>query len=220
MCGIAGHAGPTPLEPERISQTLELMRHRGPDSRAHRAFGTGEGHHVELLHGRLSIIDLDSRSDQPFRAGDTWLAYNGELYNYIEVRDDLARRGAEFRTESDTEVIATALDRGGWEALDPCEGMWAFATYDAATGTLGLCRDRFGEKPLYLYRDGEDLYFGSEVKFIFSLLGRSLRVNHRHLHRYLVNGYKALYKTRETFFEGLEELPAGSWLEHGPNGEQ
>ena len=195
MCGIAGHAGPTPVPRERIERTLELMRHRGPDHGEHHSFTTPAGHTVDLLHTRLSIIDLEARSDQPFNVGSTWLVYNGELYNYIEVRDELARRGVEFHTEGDTEVITTALDRGGWDALDRCEGMWALASYDTDSGTLGLARDRFGEKPLYVYREGEDLYFGSEVKFIAGLLGRPLRVNHRHLHRYLVNGYKALYKT-------------------------
>jgi asparagine synthase (glutamine-hydrolysing) len=217
MCGIAGHAGPTTIPPERIERTLRLMHHRGPDSAAHRSFTTDGGQSVDLLFARLSIIDLDHRADQPFKAGSTWLTFNGELYNYLEVRDEL---GGEFRTESDTEVLATALDRGGWDALDRCEGMWSFARYDERTQSLGLCRDRFGEKPLYVYRDGADLYYGSEVKFIVSLLGRSLRVNHGHLHRYLVNGYKALYKTRETFFEGLEELPAGGWLQRGPAGDE
>ena len=217
MCGIAGHAGPAPLARERIDATLGLMRHRGPDCGAHRSFTTPAGQTVDLLHTRLSIIDLDHRSDQPFKAGSTWLAFNGELYNYIEVRDDLLRRGASFATKSDTEVLATALDRDGWDALDACEGMWAFASYDERTGALGLSRDRFGEKPLYLYRVGDDLYFGSEVKFIVSMLGCPLRVNHGHLHRYLVNGYKALYKGRESFFEGVEELPPGAWLERSPD---
>ena len=213
MCGIAGHIGPAQLPPERIQRTLASMRHRGPDDRSHKRFETPAGHHVDLLHGRLSIIDLDERSNQPFKSGSTWLSFNGELYNYIEVRD---RLGGDFRTAGDTEVLATALDRQGWDALDGCEGMWAFATYDERTGVLGLSRDRFGEKPLYIYRDGDDLYFGSEVKFIVGLLGRPLPVNHRHLRRYLVNGYKSLYKTHETFFEGLTELPPGSWLERGP----
>ncbi|MDX6650813.1 MAG: hypothetical protein QOJ97_2764 [Solirubrobacteraceae bacterium] len=218
MCGIAGHAGPTPIPRERIDRTLRLMRHRGPDDQTHRGFTTPAGHHVDLLHARLSIIDLGDRANQPFKVGATWLSFNGELYNYLEVRDELP--DADFRTASDTEVLATALDRGGWDALDRCEGMWAFATYDERTGTLGLCRDRFGEKPLYVHRDGDDLYFGSEVKFIVSLLGRALPVNHRHLHRYLVNGYKALYKSDDTFFQGLSEVPAGSWLERGPAGEE
>ena len=220
MCGIAGHAGPTPIPRERIERTLELMHHRGPDCGAHRSFTTSAGHAVDLLHTRLSIIDLEVRSDQPFNVGATWLVYNGELYNYLEVRDELRARGAEFHTDGDTEVIAAALDRLGWDALDRCEGMWAFAGYDESTDTLGLSRDRFGEKPLYVYREHEDLYFGSEPKFIAGLLGRRLRVNHRHLRRYLVNGYKSLYKTNETFFEGLAELPPGAWLERGPGGEE
>jgi asparagine synthase (glutamine-hydrolysing) len=217
MCGIAGHAGPEPLAPERVERALETMRHRGPDDRAHRSFRTRAGHTVDLLHGRLGIIDLDPRSNQPFQAGGTWLAFNGELYNYLEVRD---RLDWDFRTESDTEVLAAALETGGWDALEGCEGMWGFASYDERTGVLGLCRDRFGEKPLYVLRDGEHLYFGSEVKFIAAMLGRPLRVNHRQLHRYLVNGYKSLYKTGDTFFEGLSELPPGTWLERGPGVEE
>ena len=220
MCGIAGHAGPAAIPYERIERTLGLMRHRGPDHGEHTSFTTPAGHNVDLLHTRLSIIDLQSRSDQPFNVGSTWLVFNGELYNYLEVRDDLRSRAAEFKTEGDTEVLTTVLDRDGWAGLDRCEGMWAFASYDERTGTVGLSRDRFGEKPLYVYRDGEDLYFGSEVKFIAALLGRPLAVNHRHLHRYLVNGYKALYKTTDTFFEGLEELEPGAWLERGPAGEE
>src|SRR5690242_15360705 len=128
MCGIAGFAGSEPLAPERVHRTLELMQHRGPDDQAHRAFTTPDGRAVDLLHARLSIIDLDPRANQPFRSGDTWLAYNGELYNYIEVRDRLASEGAEFHTSSDTEVLATTLDRFGWEGLDLCEGMWGFAS--------------------------------------------------------------------------------------------
>jgi asparagine synthase (glutamine-hydrolysing) len=220
MCGIAGHAGPTPVPAERIERTLRLMHHRGPDHGEAVRFTTPAGHSVELLHTRLSIIDLEQRSDQPFRVGSSCVVFNGELYNYVEVRDELKARGARFRTEGDTEVLATALETDGWDGLDRCEGMWALARYDEATGTVGLARDRFGEKPLYVLRDGDDLYFGSEPKFIARLLGRPLRVNHRHLHRYLVNGYKSLYKTTDTFFEGLEELEPGAFLERGPAGEE
>ena len=92
-----------------------------------------------------------------------------------------------------------------------CEGMWGFAWYSKSTGNLYLCRDRFGEKPLYVYQDGEATYFGSEPKFVFALLGRMLPVNRQHLCRYLVNGYKALYKSRETFFEGLRDESRGSF---------
>lgn len=220
MCGIAGHFGPTPLAPERVQTTQRLMSHRGPDNLAHRSWRTPRGDHVELLHARLNIIDLDPRANQPFQAGPKWLCYNGELYNYVEVRAELERRGQHFRTSSDTEVLAAALAQDGWDALDRCEGMWAFAAYDEAEGVLGLCRDRFGEKPLYLHRDGDDFYFASEAKFIFEMLGRRLPINYRHLRRYLVNGYKSLYKTPETFFEGLSELPPASYLELRGDGDE
>lgn len=218
MCGIAGRAGPRPLDPERVARTLELMRHRGPDDQTHRGFQTPDGRHVDLLHARLSIIDLDPRSNQPLHLDGAWMAYNGELYNYVEVRKRLEDAGHGFVTESDTEVLLRALRAGGWEALDGCEGMWGFAVYDEHSGDLDLVRDRFGEKPLYILRDAEDLYFGSEVKFIAALLGRRLQINERHLHRYLVNGYKALYKSKDTFFAGVEELDAGTRLTIGAGG--
>jgi asparagine synthase (glutamine-hydrolysing) len=220
MCGIAGYVGVEPLDGARVGRTLELMRHRGPDDATHRAFDTPDGRRVELLHTRLTIIDLDARSNQPLRVGDRWIAYNGELYNYVEVRRRLEDAGVAFRTSSDTEVLLSALVHGGADALDGCEGMWAFATYDEGDGTLLLSRDRFGEKPLYLLRDGDRLYFGSEAKFVFALAGRKPAVNLRQLQRYLVNGYKSLYKSGESFFEDLEELEPGTVLEVGRGGEE
>lgn len=208
MCGIAGYAGPEPLDQARVAATLPLMRHRGPDDASHRAFQTPAGRHVHLLHTRLTIIDLDPRSNQPFHAGSKWLAYNGELYNYRELAADLP----DLRTTSDTEVMTRVLDRDGWAGLDACEGMWGFAVYDEQTGELGLSRDRFGEKPLFMLRDGERLYWGSEPKFVFALAGHTPRPNERQLMRLLVNGYKSLHKSGETWFEDLEELETGSVL--------
>jgi asparagine synthase (glutamine-hydrolysing) len=188
------------------------MRRRGPDHAAERHWTTPDGRHVHLLHSRLSIIDLDERANQPLRVGHKWIAFNGELYNYVEVRAELARAGQAFVTSSDTEGLLAAIDRFGWGVLDRCEGMWAFAVYDEADGSLTLCRDRFGEKPLYHYRDGTGLYFASEAKFLFALLGRRLEINLDHLYRYLVNGYKALYKKPASFFKGLEELAPATLL--------
>jgi asparagine synthase (glutamine-hydrolysing) len=217
MCGIAGYVGTGRLAPERIARALALMRHRGPDHQAHRAWDTPDGRRVELLHARLSIIDLDPRANQPFNVDSRWMAYNGELYNYLEVR---AALGGGLRTESDTEVLLAALERGGWEALERCEGMWAFATYDECSGELGLSRDRFGEKPLYLLRTADGLLFGSEPKFLFALVGGAPPQDRAHLARYLVNGYKALHKVPATFWEGLEELPAGTNLLVDASGER
>ncbi|MDP3183208.1 MAG: asparagine synthase (glutamine-hydrolyzing) [Desulfobaccales bacterium] len=212
MCGIAGYFGTQTLWPERLAATLALMGRRGPDHAAYEVWQNQAGHHVYLLHSRLSIIDLDERANQPLHVGRKSLIFNGELYNYLERRAELAAQGHTFATESDTEALLMAIHHLGWQVLDRCEGMWAFAVYDEADGSLTLCRDRFGEKPLYLYQDHTGLYFGSEVKFIFALMGRRLPVNYDHLYRYLVNGYKALYKEGHAFFQGLTELKPAACL--------
>src|SRR5579859_1019534 len=147
MCGIAGYFGANPVSEERLRHCEAAMRHRGPDGHGRYSHEL-RGRHVQLLHSRLSIIDLDHRADQPFRVGGQVTVFNGELYNYIELRQALQAAGHAFHTESDTEVLATLLTEGT-ASLDRCEGMWAFARYAEATGSLLLCRDRFGEKPLY-----------------------------------------------------------------------
>lgn len=217
MCGIAGHFGPLPVHRERAEACLALMRRRGPDAEGTYRHESG-GHHVLLLHTRLSIIDLDERANQPLRDGTKVLSFNGEIYNYLELRRSMEQRGgARFRTTSDSEVLLRQLAGNGPEGLDQCEGMWALACYDESDGSLLLARDRFGEKPLYIYRDDTGTYFGSEVKFVAALLGRHLAVNEEQLRRYLVNGYKSLYKHGETFFAGVAEIAPGtaSRLERG-----
>ncbi len=209
MCGIAGYFGPRPVTPERIRACEALMHHRGPDGHGQFA-AERNGRHALLLHSRLSIIDLDERANQPFRDGAKVLAFNGEIYNYIERRYELETVGETFRTDSDTEVLIKLVGRDGVAALDRCEGMWAFAVYDATDGSLLLARDRFGEKPLYLLRADGGLYFGSEVKFLRALAGRPLAIDLDHLQRYLVNGYKALYKTSQNFFRDIRELAPGT----------
>ena len=212
MCGIAGYVGVRELDAARVDACLSLMHRRGPDFQGARHWRTAGDRHVYLLHSRLKIIDLTDRANQPFSTGSRWIAFNGELYNYVELRASLEKAGVPFVTDSDTEVLLRGIDARGWGVLDQCEGMWAFAVYDEADGTVTLCRDRFGEKPLYVYTDLTGTYFGSEVKFITALLGRALPVNYDQVYRYLVNGYKALYKEPRTFFEGLREVPrASAW---------
>ncbi len=212
MCGIAGYFGSDTLKEAAIQKCLGLMHHRGPDHATHRHWVNRAGNNVYFLHSRLSIIDLDPRAQQPFRYGATWMIYNGELYNYLELRQELAGRGHQFSTESDTEVLAQLMTDDGRSALDRCEGMWAFGLYDERDGSLILSRDRFGEKPLYLYRDETGLYFGSEIKFLAAMAGRRFAVNTDHLYRYMINGYKALYKGRHGYFEGVSELPSATFL--------
>ena len=217
MCGIAGYFGIQEIPPDRVESALSLLRRRGPDHAAARRWTGPAGRRALLLHTRLGIIDLDPRANQPFRAGAKWIAFNGELYNYVELRRELEADGLRFETSSDTEVLLRALDRRGWGALDAFEGMWAFAVYDESDGSLTLCRDRFGEKPLYLLRDPDGLYFASEVKAIRALRGRPLTPNLDQVRRYLVNGYKSLYKGRETFHREISELPPGTLLQIRPD---
>ena len=119
-----------------------------------------------MLHSRLSIIDLDARSNQPFTVGRATIVYNGEIYNYIELRDQLIERGIELRTQSDTEILLHFYLLYGEDCVKHFEGMWAFAIFDSGEGSLFLSRDRFGEKPLYYIADADGFYFGSEIKFL------------------------------------------------------
>lgn len=211
MCGIAGYIGRQPLEASRIKTALERMRNRGPDHQDYREFHQGEAV-IYLLHARLSIIDLNTRAHQPFTIGDCTIIYNGEIYNYLELRKEMEKRGIQFGTTSDTEVLLQYYRHYGEACVDYFEGMWSFAIYDRKKGNLFLSRDRFAEKPLYYLQAADGFYFGSEIKFITALYGRPLDINVSHLLRYVTNGYKSLYKREETFFKEIHELPYASTL--------
>lgn len=209
MCGIAGYIGKKEPLPERIDLALEKMRNRGPDVRKYRVLRMGENH-VALLHSRLSIIDLDDRSNQPFEIDGRTLVFNGEIYNYLELREKLLKEGVVLKTDSDTEVLLHYYIKYGESCVEHFEGMWSFAVYDSVKKKVFMSRDRFGEKPFYYFETPEAFYFGSEVKFIEALSGIKFSVNENQVMRYLVNGYKSLYKQAETFYNDLKELPYAS----------
>ena len=207
MCGIAGYFCKKQVIDGRIQRTLDLMQNRGPDNQDFRLFrAIGQDRHVGLLHARLSIIDLDPRSNQPYTIGNQTIIFNGEIYNYLELRDNLHKRGIVLNTSSDTEILLHYFRIYGEKCVEFFEGMWAFAVYDTNNETLFLSRDRFGEKPLYYYENKEGFYFGSEIKFLKSLSGQSFSINHQHLMRHLAHGYKSLYKSQETYFHKVKEL--------------
>lgn len=219
MCGIAGRLAGVALTPDRRDAALWAMRSRGPDGHGALAARAPDGRHLDFLHSRLSIIDPVSRSDQPFEKDGLVLIYNGEIYNYPELRAELAGMGHGFATESDTEVLMEAWRAWGAGALDRLVGMFAFALYDRRTGVLVLARDRFGEKPLYLWDRGEDgVYFASEIKVLTAMAGRAPDIDGLHLRRYLVNGYKGLMRDGRTFFEDVRELGAARLLTVRPGG--
>jgi asparagine synthase (glutamine-hydrolysing) len=147
------------------------------------------------------------------------LVHNGEIYNYLELRLR-ASRSRPLRTSGDTEVLLALLAEEGTDALDACEGMWAFACYDEHDGSLILSRDRFAEKPLFLYRASEGLYFGSEIKCLSALSGRRFEPDTEQVVRYIVHGYRAVHRASKTFFREVEEFPSGNWLRLGADGSQ
>ncbi len=209
MCGIAGYFGINPIEEKNIKNCLDLMENRGPDFKSFLKYKTKNSKYSYFLHSRLAIIDIDKRSNQPYRDNECILSYNGEIYNYLELKLELEKKGCFFKSQSDTEVLTKILSLDGVFALERCEGMFAFAWMDK-NENLFLGRDRFGEKPLYyFFNSNGDFIYGSEIKFIFALLGKIQPINYTHLKRYLVNGYKSLYKTKESFFENIHQLKPG-----------
>src|SRR4051794_17416387 len=157
---------------------VERIAHRGPDAVGVRRAAQGETT-VQLGHRRLSIIDLSTQSDQPFVKDGLWLSYNGELYNYRELRQILEGHGVRFVTQSDTEVVLEALRRWGTEALPRFRGMFALALFDERDASLLLARDPLGIKPLYLMPRGAGVVFASELKALVSAVGPEMRVNRR-----------------------------------------
>jgi asparagine synthase (glutamine-hydrolysing) len=205
MCGIAGFLGKYPRTQASINASLVAMKNRGPDSIGvhHGKIGNST---VQLLFTRLAIIDLDERSNQPFIIGPYAMVFNGEIYNYKELRSDLEKRGVEFRTNSDSEVLLQSYIVYGDKCLERFEGMWAFAIADSLKNQMFLARDRFGEKPLYFTKNSGGIYFASETRALAALSGQKFTVNENQVQRFLVNGYKALYKTSDTFYKEVTEL--------------
>jgi len=209
MCGIAGFIGSRKIEESVLQGTLNLMKQRGPDAQRSWSF-EGSNFGVHLLHSRLSIIDLDPRSHQPFRIGDTVIAFNGEIYNYVELRNELIKDNINLTTSSDTEVLLHYYLKYGEDCVKYFEGMWAFAIWDPKEERLFLSRDRFGEKPLFYKKTHDGLYFASEVKALQKLCGEKFQINENHLIRYVVNGHKSLFKTPEGFYKSVYELDIAS----------
>ena len=166
MCGLAGvaRARPQGVSAELLERMATAIRHRGPDG-----FGLHADDRIGLAHVRLSVIDVAGGA-QPManEDGDVRVIYNGEIYNYLELRHELQLRGHVFRTRSDTEVLVHGYEQWGEGLLERLNGQFAFALHDRRTASLFLARDRFGILPLYYAERGGDLYFASEIKALFA----------------------------------------------------
>ena len=209
MCGIAGWI----TKPERMlsTETLESMlqaiAHRGPDGQGTCAFVcAATGHQVFLGHRRLAIIDPEG-AHQPMCDAGLALTFNGEIYNFRELRKELGSLGYIFRRDSDTEVLLRAYQHWGSDVVRHLRGMFAFAIWDARNQRLFLARDRFGEKPLYLYEDGSGLYFASEIKALLRIPGVRPAVDLQSVWDYLAYRYVPGPKT---LFSGIRKLMPGT----------
>jgi len=230
MCGIAGiyNVSGRPVDLQVLEAMTRIQAHRGPDGEGYVLLdGRGQDkpiplqaagslarshrHSIGLGHRRLAIVDLSPLGHQPMATEDErcWVTYNGEIYNYVELRDELRGRGHRFRSASDTEVLLAAYREWGEACLEHFNGMFAFALWDAASGRLFCARDRLGEKPFYYHWDGERFLFASEIKGLLAA-GLHPRPNQGAVFAYLDGAF--LDYSEETFFENIHQLSPAHWL--------
>jgi asparagine synthase (glutamine-hydrolysing) len=213
MCGIAGCYQQD--DGKALALTMnERIAHRGPDASGIHCV-ENDRFTAYLAHRRLSIIDLSAAADQPVSKEGLTISYNGELYNYKQLRAELVSSGVRFRTHSDTEVVLEAWRRWGPDCLSRFRGMFAFAILDERSGSLFLVRDPLGIKPLYYLRRQRGVIFASELKALVSAVGSELRTDPGGLIASML--YYWLPEQR-CAIEGVEKLPTGSWAEFRPDG--
>ncbi len=206
MCGISGiiNFNTNPVQEKEIRLMMQKMKHRGPDDD-----GVFIENNVGLGFVRLSILDLSVAGHQPMLSNDNRYAiiFNGEVYNYIEIREEL-KDDFIFNTGTDTEVVLAAFQKWGKACLDKFNGMFAFVIYDKQTKEIFAARDRYGIKPFYYYQDDEKFIFASEIKSILPLVNK--QANDSIIFDYLL--YNRTDHSEQTFFKNIKKLPHGSYL--------
>ena len=223
MCGIAGiiQSNPSQYNKEHLKKMTDALAHRGPDGEG---LWQNEAGNVLLGHRRLSIIDLSNAGQQPMHLTLSMngekekphytIIHNGEIYNYIELREELKKKGYFFHSQTDTEVILAAYDCWQDECVDYFDGMFAFAIWDSTKNELFAARDRFGEKPFFYYFDGKQLLFASEMKALWAV-GIERIPNQKMLFNFITIGYTDNpSQPGETFFENINKLPPATALKY------
>lgn len=216
MCGIAGiiQTISGKFNAGHLKKMTDALAHRGPDGEG---FWQHEEENVLLGHRRLSIIDLSDAGSQPMHYLNRYsIVHNGEIYNYIELKEELQKKGYSFRSQTDTEVILAAYDCWKQECVDQFDGMFAFAIWDDKEKLLFASRDRFGEKPFFYHYDGSNLFFASEMKALWAA-GIEKKPNLKMLFNFITIGYTDNpAKREETFYENIFRLPPASSLLYSP----
>ena len=228
MCGIVAFwarpdRGTTPFTARLLRRATERLAHRGPDGRGHIGWGVNGSLYADgdlteqpltlgLAHRRLKILDLSEAGHQPMRGpSGCWLTFNGEIYNYRELREELAARAYRFHTGTDTEVILAAYDAWGAECVRRFNGMWAFVLYDPVRHRLIASRDRLGVKPLYYVTTSQGAMFASEIGALLECSAVRPTIVMRRLGRYLVD--RRSDDSAETIYRDIHELQGGHTIE-------
>ena len=208
VCGIAGlcNFDQTPVDRDILRSMNKCMAHRGPD-----AFGELIIGNVGIANRRLSIIDLSDSANQPIedKGSRVSITYNGEIYNFLELRNELASKGYKFTTDSDTEVVLKSYLEWGEKCVNKFNGMFGFAIYDPRINILFLARDRYGVKPLYYWYNDKKFAFGSEIKTITTLPDFKVKLDRLAFHQYFT--FQNILDDR-TLFEGVRLLPQGNFI--------
>ena len=206
MCGIAGYVSlNNKVTCKDLKLAADLLKHRGPDADG---FYFTENKKLGLAHRRLSILDLSSSANQPMFSDDGryCIVFNGEIYNFRELAQQLPCKGASLKTTSDTEVILGLFAQKGTAAFTGMNGMFAFAIYDLQEQVLTLCRDHVGIKPLFVYHVAETLIFASGLKVIRSIIGDALAINLEAIPYFLHLGF---IPEPLSIYEHTHKFPAG-----------
>ncbi|MBL7129801.1 MAG: asparagine synthase (glutamine-hydrolyzing) [Candidatus Omnitrophica bacterium] len=221
MCGIAGFIVLRKTDFDlslTIQNMANSMAHRGPDDRGYLVLPYGEQKnksYVALGHRRLKIIDLSQRAHQPMSnfSEKIFISYNGEIYNYIELREELIQKGYNFASRSDTEVVLKAYEEWGTACFKKFNGMWAMAIFDKEKRRIILSRGRFGQKPLYYYKTEKELIFASEIKALLKYPAIIKKPNYEKIFRYIAYNYRYIDIDDSSYFENIYQVPKGSYLE-------
>lgn len=215
MCGIAGFIGNKTYFPkkENIELCLKAMHsRRGPDAYGAKTIHK-EDYSFTFLHSRLSLIDLNDRANQPMEDSEGIISFNGEIYNFLELRQICKEKGAKFETSSDTEVLLKILNIYGGEGLKKLDGDWALSYYNKKFDKIILSKDRFSIRPLFYFDNGKEFYFASTIAHAMLLMGRKEKVNFNRIMNYLAFGFKGTNIDPDTFFSGFKKFPYAEYLE-------
>lgn len=219
MCGISIAIRTSPaFTADSFSRMNSAIAHRGPDGEGMRFFGidgeqSADGNwQLAMGHRRLSIIDLSENGGQPmsYDNGRYWITYNGECYNYVELKQQLTQLGYTFISSSDTEVILAAYKAWGTACFEKMRGMWAIGLYDVQKQELVICRDRLGIKPLYYHIQQNRMLFFSEIKQVITTGIVAPKANMQAVKNYFDSGFE---NSRSSFFENINQLPAGTYIQ-------